>query len=110
MKEKCPYCSAEIDLTDKFCPNCGKKLPDKDMPFPTTQKLKIYFLSIVLAPFGLYWFFKYFRNENENKRKVAFNVLYISIVMIIVLFIINFYFIRALQTYVDSYNLDNFGY
>ncbi len=110
MKEKCPFCTKEIDQTDKFCPNCGNKLPEKNLPFSTAQKVKIYILSIFLAPFGLYWFFKYLGSENNDKRKVAFNVLYISIVMIIVLFIINFYFIRALQTYVDSYNLDNFGY
>ena len=110
MKEKCPFCNKEIDRTDKFCPNCGNKLPEKDLPFSTAQKVKIYFLSMVLASFGLYWFFKYFKNENSEKRKLAFNVLYISIFMIIVLVIINFYFVKALQTYIDSYNLENLGY
>ena len=110
MKEKCPFCNKEINQTDKFCPNCGNKLPEKDLPFSTAQKVKIYLLSIFLAPFGLYWFFKYFKNENGEKRKLAFNVLFISIVMIIVLIIINFYFVKALQTYIDSYNLESFGY
>jgi uncharacterized membrane protein YvbJ len=110
MKEKCPHCNKEIDLTDKFCPNCGNKLPEKDLPFSTGQKLKIYMVSVFLAPFGLYWFFKFFKNENIEKRKVAYNALYISIVMIIVIFIINSYFVKTLRTYVDSYNLDNFGY
>ncbi|MBP7785869.1 zinc ribbon domain-containing protein [Patescibacteria group bacterium] len=110
MKEKCPFCTKEIDQTDKFCPNCGNKLPEKNLPFSTAQKVKIYFLSIFLAPFGFYWFFKYFRNQNSEKRKLAYNVLYISIVMIIVLIIINFYFVKTLQTYIDSYNLVNLGY
>lgn len=110
MKERCPICNNEINLTDKFCPNCGNKLPDKDLPLSTTQKVKIYTSSILLAPFGLYWFFKYFKNENSEKRKVAFNVLYISILMVITLIVINFYFVKALQTYIDSYNLENLGY
>jgi uncharacterized membrane protein YvbJ len=110
MKEKCPFCNNEINLTDKFCPNCGNKLPEEDLPFSIAQRVKIYSFSVLLAPFGLYWFFKYFKNESLEKRKVAFNVLYISIVMIIVLIIINFYFVKVLQTYIGSYNLENLGY
>ncbi len=110
MKEKCAFCNSEIDLTDKFCPNCGKKLPERNLSFSTPQKVKMYLLSVLLAPFGLYWFFKFFKNENKEKRKVAFNILYISIVMILLLLVINFYFIKALQNYVDSYPLESFGY
>ncbi len=110
MRENCPFCNKEINQTDKFCPNCGNKIPENDIPFSAGQKVKMYFLSIVLAPLGLYWFFKYFKNENSEKRKVAFSILYISIVMSIVLLVINIYFVKALQTYVDSYSLENFGY
>ncbi|HOV97458.1 MAG TPA: zinc ribbon domain-containing protein [bacterium] len=110
MKEKCSFCNNEIDLTDKFCPNCGKKLPEKNAPFTTGEKIKIYLLSFVIAPFGLYWFFKFFKNENPEKRKTALYSLYITIFMIVVIVIINIYFVKTLQTYIDSYNLESFGY
>ena len=110
MKDLCPFCNKEIDSTDKFCPKCGNRLPERNSSFTTGQKIKIYLLSVILAPLGLYWFFKFYKNENPEKRKVAFYSLYITIFMIVVLIIINMYFIRALETYVGSYNLDSFGY
>lgn len=38
MKEKCSFCNNEIDLTDKFCPNCGKKLPEKKTHLSQPEK------------------------------------------------------------------------
>ncbi len=110
MKDICPFCNKEIGSTDKFCPNCGNRLPESNSSFTVGQKVKLYLLSVILAPLGLYWFFKFYKNENPEKRRVAFYSLYITIFMIVVLVIINVYFIRALETYVGSYNLDSFGY
>ena len=110
MKDICPFCNKEIDSTDKFCPKCGNRLPESNSSFTVGQKVKIYLLSVILAPLGLYWFFKFYKNENPEKRRVAFYSLYITIFMIVVLVIINMYFIKALETYVGSYNLDSFGY
>ena len=106
MNEKCSVCGKEINNSDKFCPNCGVSIENliNTSGFTLTQKIKFYTLSVVLAPLGLYWFFKYFKNEDVEKRKVAFNVLYITLIMIVLLIVINIYFVRALQTYLESYS------
>lgn len=110
MKEKCPFCNNKIDPTAIFCPNCGKKLPERNAPLTTGKKIKIYLLSVLLAPFGLYWFFKFFKNENPENRKTALCSLYITIFMIIVIVILNIYFVKVLKTYMGTYNLESFGY
>lgn len=109
MKEKCPFCNKDIEPSNNFCPNCGKQIPEGNVDFPSGQKVKIYILSALLAPLGLYWFFKYFKNENPNKRRVAYTALYITVVMIIILVTLNFYFVKALESYMGTYNLESFG-
>ncbi|MBW6441472.1 zinc ribbon domain-containing protein [Patescibacteria group bacterium] len=106
MNEKCSICNNEVGVLDKFCPNCGTKIESDiaTLGFSTIQKIKFYTLSIILAPLGLYWFFKYFKSEDIEKKKVAFNLLYISIIMIVLLIVVNLYFVKALNSYLESYS------
>ncbi|MFH1899134.1 MAG: zinc ribbon domain-containing protein [Patescibacteria group bacterium] len=105
----CPFCNKEIRPTDIFCPTCGKKLPDKNLPFSAMQKIKIYLVSVVLAPLGLYWFVKYFRNENSDKRKTAFITLYLTLFTLTTLTIISYYYVKQLNTYMESYDFSGLG-
>ena len=104
MNTKCPSCGKEIDLKDNFCPMCGYKFLDRDKSLSKGNRIKIYVLSVLLAPFGLYWFFKFFRDKDPEKKRVAFISLYITIVMLILLVVVNMYFVKALNVYVNSYN------
>jgi uncharacterized membrane protein YvbJ len=106
VNERCPFCKKEISPNDVYCSGCGNKLPDREAPFTTTQKIKMYFLSIVLAPFGLYWFFKYFKDPNTEKKKVAYSILYISIFMVVVLVIVNYFFIKSLTNSIEMYTTE----
>jgi len=110
MKEECPFCHKKIDIGSKFCPSCGNKIVDMNLPLSIGQKIKIYILSVILAPLGLYWFFKYFRNDSSDKKQVAFISLLITIVMIIILLVLNLYFIKTLRIYTQNYSLESFGY
>lgn len=105
----CPFCNKEIRSTDVFCPTCGKKLPDKNLPFSTAQKIKIYLVSVILAPLGLYWFFKYFRSEDQKKRKVAFFALYLTIFTIVVLTTVSYYYVKQMNAYIESYDFSGLG-
>jgi hypothetical protein len=104
MNPTCPICLKEVSSTDTFCPNCGHKLPNKNAQLTGGQKIKIYSTSILLAPFGLYWFFKYFRSEDIEKRKVAYYVLVLTLIVLAVVIVINAVFIKEMVAYANLYN------
>lgn len=109
ISQTCPFCDKEVGTTDILCPACGKKLPDKNLPFSTAQKIKIYFFSIVLAPLGLYWFFKYFRNVDESKRRVAYIVLLITVITLTIVTAVSYYYVQQLNIYMESYDFNSLG-
>ena len=76
--------------------------------FSLAQRIKIYLVSILLAPLGLYWFFKYFKDENMNKRKVAYLALYITIIVLFLSTILAYYYVKGISKYAEYYrsNLD----
>ena len=72
------------------------------------QKLKIYFVSFFLTPFGLYWFFKYFRHEDPAYKKEGYIALIITFAALgLSYFIVNKY-LQAYSGYMDLYkgNMD----
>lgn len=107
--ETCPFCGHGIEAKDIFCSKCGKELPKVNTPLSLNQKIKIYAVDVFLAPFGLYWFFKYFRNEEKTKRKVAFNSLYITLVMIVFIVLINYFFLKSVNTYIGRFDFAGLG-
>jgi hypothetical protein len=74
MKEKCSFCNNEIDLTDSFARTVEKNSLKKKRTFTTGRKIKIYLLSFVIAPFGLYWFFKFFKMKILKKEKQPYTL------------------------------------
>ena len=103
------YCNMKAGLEDKYCSSCGRELPKTINTVPLSRKIKIYLMSVFLAPFGIYWFFKYFRSTDEDKRKLGFYCLYITIVMVIILVIVNYFFIKSVNSYVNNYNFSIYG-
>src|SRR5688572_26935693 len=102
MTFNCPFCDVPIQAQDVFCPHCGKKLPDKNLPLSFGHKFKIYFLSTILAPLGMYWFFKYFRSEDPTKKKLAYYVLFITIVMLLLSVALGAYAAQWANSYLGS--------
>jgi uncharacterized BrkB/YihY/UPF0761 family membrane protein len=72
-------------------------------PLSIRKKLTIYILSVVLAPFGLYWFFKYVRNPDYENRKVAWIVLMLTVVAVVISTLILKSYISTLGYYVQEY-------
>ena len=99
---KCSFCNKPIMPTDLFCPSCGNKL-NVETPLTMGQKIKIYVASVLLAPLGFIWFFKYYKSSDEEKRKTAYASLIITIVMVLVLITINVAFINSVKSYLDLY-------
>ena len=104
----CPNCNKEISEGVKFCPNCGKEIIFSSTPLSSSKKVKIYLASFFLSPLGLYWFFKYFRNEELGNRKVAYLALVVTLLPLIASLVVGGRYITAITNSMDTYkyNLD----
>lgn len=81
----------------------------------TGKKIKVYIVSFVLAPFGLYYFFKYFRHEDPSYRKEGYKALLITITALFVSALVLYKYLDAYGKYFDVYRsnmeiYDSLGY
>jgi membrane-associated HD superfamily phosphohydrolase len=103
MSTICPDCKQKVSETDVFCSHCGKQL-SFDQPLSGLQKFKIYAVSFLLAPFGLYWFFKYYREGGEEKKMIAKRVLIITVVAIVTMILMGIVSARLYKNLLDQYS------
>ena len=87
MTVTCPNCKGEIDSGVNFCPHRGYKIGLKNQPLSSGQKIKIYLISFVLSPLGLFWFFKYFTDEKQENKRVAYISLILTLIPLIFMLI-----------------------
>lgn len=84
--------------------------PNKtEQPLTTWQVIKVYILTVLLAPFGLYWFFKYVRNTDPAKRRVAYIVLVLTILAIVFAVVSTAYVAGSYSDYLNSSMFDYSG-
>lgn len=103
MNTTCPKCGKNIEPGDVFCSHCGTKILDNTTPLSTGQKIKIYLVASLLAPLGLYWFFKFYKEENPYKKSVAKNVLWITAIALVLMLILGIYTIKIYTKLLNSY-------
>lgn len=66
----CNNCHTAVKDTDYFCYNCGKNLKPQPPATDITGLLKLYIGSLLLPPMGLWWGFRYIR-QNNRKAQIA---------------------------------------
>lgn len=105
MDRKCQNCGKSVHLEDIFCPFCAQKLANEEETdvFSSGEKIKIYLISLLLCPFGLYYFFKYRKNKSADKKSTAVISLVLTLVSIMVLVVVNYFFIQSVQKYINVY-------
>lgn len=96
----CKFCGKEVPIDSTFCPNCGKKLKEESMSLG--KELGIYVFDVFLAPFGLVWFFKYFRSLDSAKKRVAYMSLLITIVTVVLTVYITVGYIKSVTSLIYS--------
>lgn len=96
----CNNCKKEIPQSSNFCPLCGK--PQESKPLTLGGKIKIYIVSVIFAPMGLIWFFKYFRSPEKDKRVVAYASLVITIAVIAFTTITLVGYLNSMQGYIKT--------
>jgi len=97
MDINCPKCGGIITDKDAFCSHCGAQLVF-NTDLSKAQKTKVYILSFLLAPFGLYWFFKYNKEDDSDKKLVARRVVWITIAAVVVMLLLG---IKSASLYKD---------
>jgi hypothetical protein len=63
-----------------FCPNCGKTLRARPPATSVSRQIIVYLISFFLAPFGLWYAWKYLKQDNRKSKLIGT----VSIVLTIV--------------------------
>jgi hypothetical protein len=100
----CPTCHAVNPPDAYFCSNCGKALKEKQLPITLSRQVGVYFVSIFLPPFGLWYAYKYFRQPGPQARRIAI----VSTILTIASTVISIWYTAALlQTIMQSLSAIN---
>ena len=67
----CSSCRARMLPSANFCSNCGKAL--RVLPPATTvsKQIVVYLISFFLAPFGLWYAWKYLKQDDRTSRIIG---------------------------------------
>ena len=84
MEPTCPVCHTVVRASDYFCFNCGKNLHEKPLSTSRTTEIMYYLGSLLLPPIGLWWGFKYLRQEDPDSKRIAYVCMAITVVSTII--------------------------
>ncbi len=80
MDPLCPVCHTVVRTTDYYCFNCGKNLHEKPLSTSRTTEIMYYLGSLLLPPIGLWWGFKYLKQEDSDSKRIAYVCIAITVV------------------------------
>ena len=80
MEPKCPTCHTVVRPTDYFCFNCGKNLHEKLLPTSRATEIMYYVGSLLLPPIGIWWGFKYLRQDDRDSKRIRFICMAITVI------------------------------
>jgi membrane protease YdiL (CAAX protease family) len=89
----CPFCSSPVQITDFFCPTCGKNIREKPPSTTIGTQIKLYLVSILLPPLFIGWTIKYLKAKESKARQMGI----ISLGLIIIVLVIGFLFSLSLM-------------
>ena len=103
MEQKlCQKCNSPILDTYFFCPNCGKKIKEPPLATGIGKQIKIYLLSIILPPLGLWPGFKYLSQKDEKERLIGLVAIILTILSIVFTVWVTIGFINGLNKTLNS--------
>lgn len=104
MNEKCSVCQTDIVPNTNFCSNCGARIESANASLTLAFKLRILFVSVLLAPFGLIFFFKFYKSESKNKKKWAYIALVLTLISTAYTILLVSTYIKTVGSYTDIYS------
>ncbi len=109
MTGVCPKCRRNIEENVPFCPHCGFQL-NQENSISKVRGIKIYVISFLFAPFGLYWFFKYRNDKNLSNRLISKRVLWITVIAIVIMLIAGLASFKTYKSLLDGYMMPLYLY
>ena len=97
----CPHCGKQIEKDSNFCMYCGYVIHE-NLNFG--KQFYIYIVSLLFPPFGLVWFFKYFRSSDLKSKRVGYIALILTIISTIVTIWWTIDFINSMQKSISQLN------
>jgi uncharacterized membrane protein YvbJ len=105
---KCKECGHEISDEAESCPNCGK--PQKNRPQATSisKQAYVYFVSLFLPPFGLYYVWKYLKQKDAKSKKIGYAALILTAISVIVTIWFTERLTSSINQALNSFNILNY--
>ena|ERR1035437_6387883 len=100
----CPSCKSVVLATAFFCPSCGKQLKDKVQSTTLSKKAVVYFVSLFLPPFGLWYARKYLKAGDYESRKIGIVAIILTIISVVVTFWLTTGFINSVFQSLNEIN------
>lgn len=86
FEQNCPYCRFLLTSVVNFCPHCGKRLTKEALSTGFLKQAVLYLASFFLTPFGLWWAFKYLRQDDKKAKKIGLIIILLTIVSLALAF------------------------
>jgi hypothetical protein len=67
----CSTCNTPIPSSASFCPGCGRALKIVRLSTSLSRQAIVYLISFFLAPFGLWYAWKYLKQEDNRSKKIG---------------------------------------
>lgn len=78
----CPACNASELRSANFCPNCGKPLRTIPPVTSVSRQIVVYLISFFIAPFGLWFAWKYLKQDDEKSKIIGVVAIALTIVAV----------------------------
>jgi uncharacterized membrane protein YvbJ len=105
---KCKECGHEISDEALACPNCGKPQKNKPVATSLSKQITAYFVSFFLPPFGLYYVWKYLRQNDAKSKKIGYAALILTVISIIVTIWFTEGLVNSINQTINSFNILNY--
>ena len=105
---KCKECGHEISDEALVCPNCGKPQRDKLPSVSLSRQAAVYFVSLFLPPFGLWYALKYLKQKDGKSKKIGVAALILTIISIIVTIWFAERLVNSINQTLNSVNIFNY--
>lgn len=102
MEQTCPVCHQNVDATDFFCRNCGKKLHEPPLSTNIALEILYYIGSVLLPPFGLVWGIKYIKQPDPAARRIGIVSIVLTVVSLLVTILWTMQLIKGLTAQANT--------
>jgi len=80
MDSRCPACGLPLPPDVNFCPSCGKKIKDPPSSVSFGAQFTVYFVSLFIPPFGLWYAYKYLKHGGSAEKKIGYAAIILTAV------------------------------